>query len=98
MSDKPAIVPDYQITERLNYYYMLHAQKKKIHQNSFAEIITWLFSYKNIAIKAIVAIFLISFFLFRPQLTNSPTQIVSDSIYSTSFSVDTNLVKSDTCR
>lgn len=98
MSDKPAIAPDYQIAERLNYYFMLHTQKKRIHYNSFTGIITWLFSFKNIAIKAIVAAFFISFFLLKPQITNSPAQIVSDSIYSTSFSVDTNFVRKDTCR
>ena len=97
-NDNPGITPNPSIEERLNYYYMLHKQKKKIYSNSFGGIFTWFFSGKNIIMKTGFAMFFISFFIFKTQFINPTDHSLSNRGFNNSQIVDTNFVTKDTCR
>lgn len=97
-TDSPSIVPDPGIAERLNYYFMLKNQKLQVHSNSFTNIFSWLFSFKNIVLKTGIAVFFISFLFFRTQINNNPVHSMSDSCNSQYQLTDTNFVLKDTCK
>ncbi|MCG6188569.1 hypothetical protein [Maribellus maritimus] len=102
-NDKLDCTPDSSIKSRLDYTFMLKESQNKIRQNSFLGLFTWIFSGKNLPLKAafISLLVLLSIFNFQQKPGNFESPVVdSASVLTIPFNIDsvTNKpFKSDTC-
>lgn len=98
-NDNPAIEPHPALAERLNYYYTLKQPTRKVHANSFAGMITWLFSLKSITLKTSLASFCLAYFLFVGNIkNNSNVQGLSDTCQIHQTLADSSYMAKDTCK
>ncbi|MBN2774998.1 MAG: hypothetical protein JXR31_12150 [Prolixibacteraceae bacterium] len=69
------------VKSRLLYYFSIKSANYKIRQNSFAEMLGWLFSFRNLSVKATLASLIVVFSLIKFQ-GNSPSsgQFLIDSM------------------
>lgn len=67
--DATGIVPDATIQERLEYTFMVKSSGYKTAQNSFFGMLTWLFSWSQIPLKAalVSVVVLLSIINFQPK-------------------------------
>lgn len=95
--------PQPSVKSRLDYTFMLKQNQNKIHQNSFAGLFAWIFSIKNIPVKAAMVSAILFFSVFNYQQKTGITNgagIDSASMSVIPFNLDTlNYLpfSSDTC-
>ena len=102
-NDSVGCSPQSSVKSRLNYTFMLKQSQNQIHQNSFAGLFVWIFSFKNIPVKAamVSAILFFSVFSYQQKTGNTNgTGIDSASMSVIPFNLDTlnnHPFRSDTC-
>jgi hypothetical protein len=95
--------PQPSVKSRLDYTFMLKQSQNKIHQNSFAGLFAWIFSFKNIPVKAAMVSAILFFSVFNYQQKTGITNgagIDSASMSVIPFNLDTlnnRPFSSDTC-
>lgn len=95
--------PQPSVKSRLDYTLMLKQSRNKIHQNSFAGLFTWIFSFKNIPVKAAMVSAILFFSVFNYQQNTGNTNVMgvdSASMSIIPFNLDTlnnRPFSSDTC-
>ena len=99
LKDNPDIEPDKAIEGRLNYYFLMKKSSHKVHSNSFAGVLIWLFSMKALGLKAGFATVCLAYFLFLGNInTKTVHQQYSDTCQLNTLAVDTNYMVKDTCK
>ncbi len=99
INDNPGIEPDKSVEDRLNYYFLMKKSCYKVHSNSFAGALIWLFSMKALGLKAGCATVCLAYFLFLGNInTKTVHQQYSDTCQLNTLAVDTNYMIKDTCK
>jgi len=70
--DSKEVSPDNSVKPGLLYYFQIKSVSYKIRQNSFAGMFDWLFSFKNLTVKATFASMIVALSLINFQ-GNSPS-------------------------
>ena len=98
MNDEPGISPDKAIAERLNYTFSLAHPFRKVSMNSFAGMFSWIFSLKNVGVKAGIASACLAYMLLFGNIKTNPDDAkFSDGFRINTLAVDTNFTFKDTC-
>ena len=99
INDNQGIEPDKSIEDRLNNYFLMKKSSHKVHSNSFAGVLIWLFSLKTLGLKAGFATVCLAYFLFLGNMnTKTVHQQYSDTCQLNTLTVDTNYMVKDTCK
>ncbi|NQU85615.1 MAG: hypothetical protein HQ541_07630 [Mariniphaga sp.] len=71
--DSKGFEPNQSVKSRLLYYFQVKSSSYKIRQNSFSGMFGWLFSMKNLPVKATMASLIIAFSMINIQENNPIT-------------------------
>ena len=96
-NDHPSVEPRTGTVDRLNYYYTIKQPRQRVHTNSAAAMVTWLFSSDSLGLKAGVVTACLAGCLIWGNVKNvQPLVILADTCHVNTHVCDSNLMVKDT--